>query len=142
MLDENYGLEPLASLPPARHALRVHAMARVVLTLESPIWFSDANRVYFAKAASGPVKIGTSSNPKVRLRGIRSGLPEEIELLATLPGSFECERYLHGVYADERIRGEWFNPSTRLCAMIDRLRVQGPFPWNTQAQEMAQWRGL
>jgi len=79
------------------------------------------NCVYFARLRSGPIKIGTSCNPKARVRGIASSLPEPIELLGTLPGSYEREAYLHSVYADERIRGEFFAPSPRLEALIATL---------------------
>lgn len=113
------GLEPLDSLPPERHAARVLGIATWLP--ENLMPWQAMRRVYFMRAASGAIKIGTTYNPKSRLRSIRSCTPEPVELLTDFEGGFERESYLHGVFAAERIRGEWFAPSERLLALVARV---------------------
>jgi len=112
-----HGLEPLDALEPERHARRVMAMFQ--LTPAKHLSWDSPRFVYFAEANSGAIKIGSSYAPKGRIRGIQSSMPEKVTLLCYLPGSYDRERYLHGVYQAEHIRGEWFDRSPRLSAMID-----------------------
>lgn len=74
--------------------------------------------VYFIGNGRGQVKIGTASNVKSRLSGLQTGSPDELELLAYIPGGNARERKLHDEYAEYRIRGEWFELSHRIQAGI------------------------
>jgi hypothetical protein len=52
-------------------------------------------------------KIGiTAGDVKVRMSSLQS--PRELVCLGTLPGDRELERRLHGLFAERRARGEWF----------------------------------
>ena len=113
------GLEPLDALSPEQHAARVLGIARWLPEPSMP--WQAAKRVYFMRAASGAIKIGTAYNPKSRRRSIQAAMPEAVELLTDFEGGFEREGYLHGVFAAERIRGEWFAPSERLLALVARV---------------------
>lgn len=78
--------------------------------------------VYFIQCAPfGPVKIGSSANPANRIRDIQTASPHELRLLCVAVGSERDEKALHAVFAQERIRGEWFRPSERLMNEIDRI---------------------
>ena len=68
--------------------------------------------VYFAQHGD-EIKIGHSSNPRHRLRGIRP----RVRALALLPGTREDERRLHARFRDYRLHGEWF----RDCLAIRRF---------------------
>jgi hypothetical protein len=59
----------------------------------------------------GPVKIGfTRGNPDDRLKSIQTNSPDELRIIARLPG-IDLEPILHERYAADRIRGEWFDGS-------------------------------
>jgi hypothetical protein len=73
-------------------------------------------KVYFARQ-DGLIKIGFSQNPWARMKEI--GNPE---LLATFDGCYADEKDLHGRFSKSRVRGEWFEPSPDLLALIDELR--------------------
>lgn len=66
--------------------------------------------VYFIRVgAAGPVKIGSSRFPQVRLAEFQPLHPEPLALLRTLPGALAEERAFHRHYAALHIRGEWFH---------------------------------
>lgn len=80
--------------------------------------------VYFIQCAPfGPVKIGSSANPANRIRDIQTASPHELRLLCVAVGSERDEKALHAVFAQERIRGEWFRPSERLMNEIERIAM-------------------
>lgn len=81
--------------------------------------------VYFIRAkASGLIKIGYSGNVEARLSQLQTGSAETLELAAVLEGPPELERALHRAYAEERLHGEWFRPSTRLRALVEGLQAE------------------
>lgn len=68
----------------------------------------DDGFVYFAEAASGPIKIGVTRNLRQRIAGLKSH--DEVVLLAAFRGGLALERRLHFLFSGHRIRGEWFRP--------------------------------
>lgn len=70
--------------------------------------------IYFIQAGEdGPVKIGfakTVVGVHRRLAGFQTSHHETLRLLGYLEGSREDEATLHRVFADARVRGEWFSP--------------------------------
>lgn len=66
------------------------------------------------------MKIGCATELRTRLRELRCGSPDALELL----GSFETARpqadesALHERFAAERLHGEWFEPTRGLLAYI------------------------
>jgi hypothetical protein len=78
--------------------------------------------VYFIRCPSnGMIKIGwTADDPERRLRALSTGSPEEFERLGTIPGSCADEAALHRLFADSRVRGEWFRPNREI---IEYIRV-------------------
>ncbi len=79
-----------------------------------------ASRIYFIQAVSGgAVKIGTTSQRVgSRLNQIQTGHPEPLQLLGWLPGGRGVESRIHAIFADERLRGEWFAATPRLTSFI------------------------
>ncbi len=57
---------------------------------------------------NGYTKIGKSKNPKFRGKTLQSEEPE-IELICAYKTWAGYEKELHEVYANKRVRGEWFN---------------------------------
>lgn len=81
--------------------------------------------VYFLRAIpSGNIKIGISTNPKARIGTLRTATHEAIEVIGMIAGDARLERKLHKEFADFRLAGEWFRPSSRLMARIDELCVE------------------
>ncbi|MBN9212965.1 MAG: ATPase [Microbacterium sp. 71-36] len=76
------------------------------------------------------VKIGTSAQPRQRLRAIRHE-----ELLAFERGDRSVERRRHAQFAAERLGGsEWFALSEALGTHIDSLSAGVDDPWNLFAR--------
>lgn len=66
-------------------------------------------RVYLIRNnTNGFTKIGFSVQPRMREKTLQSEEPELL-LLGSIEGSRRTERALHEAYADQRIRGEWFD---------------------------------
>jgi Meiotically Up-regulated Gene 113 (MUG113) protein len=57
----------------------------------------------------GLVKIGYTDGPvEKRRRGIESASGAELALLGCISGTRDDERSMHELFADHRVRGEWF----------------------------------
>lgn len=75
--------------------------------------------VYFIQQKNGgPIKIGSSVHPLLRLKQIRAHSPVEVELIAAIEGSAKLERELHAKFADNRLHGEWFTSTEELVSYI------------------------
>ena len=67
--------------------------------------------VYFIQAGrNGQIKIGRADSPSKRITGLQTGSPEELRVLAVIPGPLWLERYFHRHWREYRSRGEWFSP--------------------------------
>jgi hypothetical protein len=65
--------------------------------------------IYFIQDGDdGPVKIGYSNKPDVRLRNLQTGNYRELRLCHVIPGDLSVEKQLHQRFEPARIRGEWF----------------------------------
>ncbi|WP_087866098.1 GIY-YIG nuclease family protein [Comamonas thiooxydans] len=67
--------------------------------------------VYFIRHGNtGPIKIGRASEVKRRIGQLQTGNPTTLQLLGWLVPSCDdaMERQLHLLYAEYRVRGEWF----------------------------------
>lgn len=86
---------------------------------------NEHSSVYFVRRPDGLVKIGYSTNLKQRLSALKTE-HGEVELLASLPGHRQAERYIHSRFRVESVGGEWFAPTAALYRFIDALRLNGP----------------
>lgn len=94
---------------PLARPRRVKTRSSVVYFIEDPV--------------EGSIKIGTAQDVQQRLKGLQTGHPRALAVLATTPGDNRLESELHERFAHLRIRGEWFRPEPDLLAFIDRLRA-------------------
>lgn len=86
--------------------------------------------VYFIKpiGLTGPIKIGFSANPVMRLKPLTSWSPIPLEIAVIAPGTFSHEKLLHEWFAPHRLHGEWFSVTPELTALITDLKAGGELP--------------
>lgn len=78
---------------------------------------------------SGPYKIGRARDAGKRLVNLQSAHHEQLHLVGLLQGH-ECdEDGLHEVFAETRIRGEWFAPSELLDSLLTALSEDRGRAW-------------
>lgn len=68
---------------------------------------TDGSRVYFIKVR-GFVKVGFSRQLDARAAALGTGMPDEPELLGSLPGGREAEKAAHKALAKYHHKNEWF----------------------------------
>lgn len=93
-------------------------------------------RVYFITDGE-LIKIGYSGAPTVRLKGLQSDNGRELEIIRTVPGTFEDESRLHAQFAHIRVRGEWFQATPDLVEFA-RTGVLAPPPPKYDLHEISQ----
>jgi hypothetical protein len=78
-------------------------------------------KTYFIQCVSGgPVKIGKSQNPEMRLRQIQGSCPSRMLLIGVINHDYEAR--LHRIFGDRNgLAGEWFVCDERLARAIKRL---------------------
>lgn len=88
--------------------------------LDIPSWYSseppppydDTHMFVYVVACGAFSKIGISRNVEARVKGFRDGNPYPctIAIKRKVPasGAIYAERYLHEVFSDKRMHGEWF----------------------------------
>lgn len=77
--------------------------------------------VYFLQKEDGLIKVGFAVNVASRMKHISAMAGCELTLLATTTGGSKKEAELHTMFAEDRVYGEWFQPSDRLMAYIAGL---------------------
>lgn len=101
--------------------------------------------VYFIAARPrGDIKIGLAKDVRARLATLQTASPQKLVLLGVIEheDAAGLERHIHGVFAAERVRGEWFTASADLKAFIARHAVpmviaprpRGPVPGTTKGR--------
>jgi hypothetical protein len=92
------------------------------------VYYYDGERgfvggVYFAQGVDGgPIKIGWSSTlPEERLKSLQVGSPAKLKIISRVEfANRRLEVDLHLEFSDDRLHGEWFEPSVRLLRWIRR----------------------
>ena len=91
--------------------------------------------IYFARLATGAIKIGTAVDPRKRIRGLVSVYDTPVILLKTLPGGPEEERAIHQRFAHLRLgKKEQFRPGPDLLEFIGVAAEGWPDPRKVWAQ--------
>ncbi len=87
-------------------------------------------RVYFLRPIGqlGPIKIGCSVQPELRLDSLTIWSPVRLELICSVPGGHSDERTLHAMFDKHRVHGEWFGASKELLGLIDHCAATGELP--------------
>lgn len=81
-------------------------------------------KLYFVQAAAGgPIKIGVSKNPRKRLAQLQTASPIDLVLRRVVddPNAWGWERRLHELFAEWRMRGEWFQAHPTVANVADAL---------------------
>lgn len=84
--------------------------------------------IYFLRPVGkrGPVKIGCSQAPIMRLDTMTAWSPVPLEIVVTIPGSLDLERNIHECLADLHSHCEWFRAHKRIDGIIDGLLAGKP----------------
>lgn len=76
--------------------------------------------VYFVQVGeSGPIKIGTATDVARRIQSIQCAHHEPVKVLGVMEGGLKKERDMHGKFAESRIRGEWFKPTSDIIEFVE-----------------------
>lgn len=76
--------------------------------------------LYFIRSGrSGPIKIGVAKNVESRMDNLQTGNPIQLILIAKMKcdgkaHAYNLEAYLHKIYRNRKIRGEWFSGEINL----------------------------
>jgi hypothetical protein len=86
--------------------------------------------VYFMRPVGrlGPIKIGYSTLPDLRLAQHQVWSPDPLELLAKAPGTPTDECTLHSMFSDSWLHCEWFRASDELLMLIGHVVLTGRLP--------------
>lgn len=80
--------------------------------------------VYFVTDGDA-IKIGFAKNLRERLRLLQVSHHFPLFLIAAISGTRNDEAMLHGRFSDLRLRGEWFQISSKITHAIGEFRTQG-----------------
>jgi hypothetical protein len=109
----------------------------IVLARQSDTASNVQARVYFIQEGTGgPIKIGTSTRVRQRLRELRVNAKDTLVLRAMTKGGRWVEALLHSLFSHARIRGEWFKPAPELLEYIEEVRVAEGTPETIAAREL------
>lgn len=64
--------------------------------------------VYFVRSGE-KVKIGFANDLDSRVRHLQNSAPTELEIMGTIAGTKDIERFLHHIFRKRRLHGEWFS---------------------------------
>lgn len=83
--------------------------------------------VYFIKPCGldGPIKIGASKRPAIRVIDLAAWSPWPLELIGAIEGTTADERFLHRCFADCHSHREWFHSTPVLREAIRNILDQG-----------------
>lgn len=65
------------------------------------------------------IKIGQSKDVKKRLSILQSAHPSLLQLLGTVEGGKQEERYLHAYFSEHHVRGEWYRADQEILDLIN-----------------------
>lgn len=81
--------------------------------------------VYFAEAADGSIKIGTTNQIDRRSANLSTAVPGGCQIICTVPGGRDLEAHWHEAFSAARISGEWFMPVPELLVTIRGVKDYG-----------------
>lgn len=82
--------------------------------------------VYFAVSDDqSTVKIGSSINPRVRIRQVRWHSRNRISLLFQFPGDYRLEYGIHAYFGADHIGHEWFRYTDNIRAFVESAMQHG-----------------
>ena len=97
-------------------------------------------RIYFIQMGDGPIKIGMTKNSiESRMSALQCASPYKLKLLLlfkNFPKSYITERTIHDKFKENRLEGEWFNPTPELLDFIEYLKNIDPFIYKYEPVKM------
>jgi hypothetical protein len=101
-------------------AIRMQRFVRDLLPDQAPKPDLTVNGyVYFVQMGDdGPIKIGFATDVQARITTLQTSSPHELVLRKVVPGTVAKEREFHQRFAQTRLKGEWFKPSSALSEVI------------------------
>lgn len=94
-------------------------IAPVQLIQSGEVW------IYFIQADKYAVRIGKSNDPAKRLKNLQSANSLELELLTTVEARPSLLIDIQEMLKADRLRGEWYKPSSRVMAVIETAILDG-----------------
>lgn len=78
--------------------------------------------VYFIQSPDGgPIKIGHTLHPLLRLKQIQAHSPVPVAIKAAMSGTPKLEKEYHARFKALRLHGEWFEPDAELISFMDEI---------------------
>lgn len=114
-----------------------HAEKYISKCANRPAFKTSKGFVYFVQGlCGGAIKIGYSHDPVKRIKELQTGYPDTLTILLMIPGDLQLESQLHTLFADFRLKGEWFRPEPLLIDKIKELQAK-----YAQAERKAKEKG-
>lgn len=93
-------------------------------------------KIYFVRAEGiDRIKIGCCRDLPSRVLALQEWLPFRLLLVAHAAGDGRDENYLHALFGQSRVAGEWFTSSPRLEELIAVVACNGALPLWARAPE-------
>ena len=88
---------------------------------------NGAKQVYFIKpiGLDGPIKIGHSDFPLNRLSALAAWSPLALEIIGSVPGTLQDEKFLHECFSASYSHREWFHATLPLQQSIKKILAAG-----------------
>jgi hypothetical protein len=85
------------------------------------------SNIYFIKpiGMDGPIKIGFSTKPIIRLETLSTWSPFPLEIIGHVPGKLEDETFIHQCFSDVHTHREWFLSTPALRSAIQLILNAG-----------------
>jgi hypothetical protein len=81
--------------------------------------------IYFIQGqCGGAIKIGYSKKPELRLKELQTGYPDTLRILLMVPGNETDEAAFHTMFADFRLKGEWFKPDPYIVNKLKEIAAK------------------
>lgn len=94
--------------------------------------------IYFIQSIQGgPIKIGWSFNPAVRIANLIPLNPWPLRFLALTPGYAQDEKAMHERFRHHRLHGEWFADAADLLDLIASLPKVDPEKTRPPAMDLS-----
>lgn len=75
--------------------------------------------------ASGPIKIGFTTQPRERIATIQDFCPWPLRTLFIVPGSILNEAWVHSQCGAARLKAEWFKATPAVRALLAEIASEG-----------------
>jgi hypothetical protein len=103
----------------------------------------ERRAVYVIKATGRElVKIGFAKHLRDRLATLQTSSPDELQMIAAIPGGLKLEMMLHAAFAEYRVRGEWFRYAAPIVRLVEASLLP-PASWGDPDDDGAdEWDGI